>query len=413
MWGRDDGTSGGLSPAGQCYELSPHQHNYSKQGHPTVAISHSVKDAEILWQHQFKNPFHLLEHQTAPMLMNYEKQSTTFPRTFPQDRQYVQTVLPLDQLENVNRFRRSDVYQQPSQRIDTPRHSPCSNLHPLFTRTGNTQRILTNAILHHHQPIRNSEPEVPPLGTESLQTGRPERKEYTRKPPSVEILENSSETSLCHQYITRTSISDSTNDKLLQIDVLLKSVPKHSLEWTRLSQLKAMYMSTESTMPENQLKATHVKQQAGLRNYEEYHKFIENQFGQKAEKSLNTPQEGSSFETERPLSQSKTKGNYMKDLIEKCAKQGFVQVKSKNTELPEKAVEIMKTWFAYNSEYPYPSRKAYLSMSKEGAITVTQARKWFANKRIRSGFTKTLKSTKRSLEDNEVDQSAKRLKLEG
>ena len=90
-----------------------------------------------------------------------------------------------------------------------------------------------------------------------------------------------------------------------------------------------------------------------------------------------------------------------------------LQPKAKSNELPARAIEMMNVWYQENTEYPYPSTEDYKVMSSAGNITLTQARKWFANKRIRSGFTKGLKATKRSAEPSEQQQQQpKRIKLQ-
>ncbi len=54
------------------------------------------------------------------------------------------------------------------------------------------------------------------------------------------------------------------------------------------------------------------------------------------------------------------------------------------------ALRIMTNWYNNNSEHPYPSYDTCEVMSKAGNITVDQVKKWFANRRLRLGQTKTI-----------------------
>ena len=56
--------------------------------------------------------------------------------------------------------------------------------------------------------------------------------------------------------------------------------------------------------------------------------------------------------------------------------------------LPEGALCEMLTWFNTNISHPYPTYKFISTIVKRYELTFVQVKKWFANKRIRSGFTK-------------------------
>ena len=54
------------------------------------------------------------------------------------------------------------------------------------------------------------------------------------------------------------------------------------------------------------------------------------------------------------------------------------------------AIKVMTRWYEQNMEHPYPGPDAAEVMATAGGITVDQVRKWFSNKRRRSGNTRTL-----------------------
>ena len=53
-----------------------------------------------------------------------------------------------------------------------------------------------------------------------------------------------------------------------------------------------------------------------------------------------------------------------------------------------KAVKVMDTWFNHHRGYPYPCARQVRAIAEEAGISPQQVRKWFANRRIRTGFTK-------------------------
>ena len=52
--------------------------------------------------------------------------------------------------------------------------------------------------------------------------------------------------------------------------------------------------------------------------------------------------------------------------------------------LSEKAVDMMEEWYCLNFDHPYPSDQVVQYIADQGDITVTQVKKWMANKRVRS-----------------------------
>lgn len=54
------------------------------------------------------------------------------------------------------------------------------------------------------------------------------------------------------------------------------------------------------------------------------------------------------------------------------------------------ASRILNNWYERNQEHPYPSYETAEVMAKAGNISVEQVKKWFSNRRLREGNTKTL-----------------------
>ena len=52
--------------------------------------------------------------------------------------------------------------------------------------------------------------------------------------------------------------------------------------------------------------------------------------------------------------------------------------------LTPRSINLMERWYQDNRQHPYPSSEVVKYMSDIGGITVTQVRKWMANKRSRS-----------------------------
>ena len=59
--------------------------------------------------------------------------------------------------------------------------------------------------------------------------------------------------------------------------------------------------------------------------------------------------------------------------------------------IPDGATCEMRKWFNSNIAHPYPSEEFIYTISRRYKLTYVQVKKWFSNRRIRSGFTKTLK----------------------
>ena len=79
------------------------------------------------------------------------------------------------------------------------------------------------------------------------------------------------------------------------------------------------------------------------------------------------------------------------------------------------AVRVMQNWYDRNSEHPYPSHDTCTVMAKAGGITVEQVKKWFANKRLRNGQTKSIREIARRRKlplDMTSTSDGKRVKIE-
>lgn len=59
----------------------------------------------------------------------------------------------------------------------------------------------------------------------------------------------------------------------------------------------------------------------------------------------------------------------------------------KKKQLNPRAVELMETWYVEHFDHPYPSDETIEHFVRNGDITVTQVKKWMANKRVRSNNT--------------------------
>ena len=75
----------------------------------------------------------------------------------------------------------------------------------------------------------------------------------------------------------------------------------------------------------------------------------------------------------------------------------------------------MQNWYERNAEHPHPSHDTCSVMAQAGGITVEQVKKWFANKRLRNGQTKSIKEIARRRKlplDVHVDTNSKKVKVE-
>ena len=61
-----------------------------------------------------------------------------------------------------------------------------------------------------------------------------------------------------------------------------------------------------------------------------------------------------------------------------------IKCKPKARALNPKAVELMEHWYKQNLDHPYPSHQVVKYLANVGGITITQVKKWMANKRVRS-----------------------------
>ena len=86
-----------------------------------------------------------------------------------------------------------------------------------------------------------------------------------------------------------------------------------------------------------------------------------------------------------------------------------------NKPLSVLAVRVMQSWYDRNAEHPYPSHDTCTVMAQAGGITVEQVKKWFANKRLRNGQTKSIKEIARRRKlplDVHADINSKKVKAE-
>ena len=78
--------------------------------------------------------------------------------------------------------------------------------------------------------------------------------------------------------------------------------------------------------------------------------------------------------------------------IRQISKNSSCKNKKLNVLIPEGAIYEMRKWFNINISHPYPSEQFINTIALRYKLTYVQVKKWFSNKRIRSGFTKTLKT---------------------
>ncbi|KAI3378495.1 hypothetical protein SNEBB_008583 [Seison nebaliae] len=75
--------------------------------------------------------------------------------------------------------------------------------------------------------------------------------------------------------------------------------------------------------------------------------------------------------------------------------------------LPEKAVQLMNSWYLDHEELPYPSEVEKERLASEGGITMQQVRAWFANKRNRCNNTRPKKQRRLRGSSNNVNETEK------
>lgn len=51
--------------------------------------------------------------------------------------------------------------------------------------------------------------------------------------------------------------------------------------------------------------------------------------------------------------------------------------------LSQQAIDMMERWYQLNLHHPYPSDQVVQHIAEKGGITITQVKKWMANKRVR------------------------------
>lgn len=85
------------------------------------------------------------------------------------------------------------------------------------------------------------------------------------------------------------------------------------------------------------------------------------------------------YPIETALFQTPTDGS-----MEKKLPKSRQRIKQNSRILPTEAIEIMTRWYENHYTDPYPSFRDYEYMSKNGNITVNQAKQWFVNVRRRT-----------------------------
>ncbi|XP_063418624.1 uncharacterized protein LOC134701406 [Mytilus trossulus] len=73
-----------------------------------------------------------------------------------------------------------------------------------------------------------------------------------------------------------------------------------------------------------------------------------------------------------------------------------------NQPLNNDAIKVMMTWYETHRDSPYPNKAEKDQMAKDGGISVTQVKSWFANKRNRNNNTRP-KVQKRQMEERLMD----------
>ena len=97
----------------------------------------------------------------------------------------------------------------------------------------------------------------------------------------------------------------------------------------------------------------------------------------------------------RPSTKPKVKSEVTRPQVRKSALCGIPPAggstaRGRARQLNPVAVRIMTKWYDQNQQHPYPTSDTVDVMADAGQVTPSQVRKWFANKRKRSGTTKTL-----------------------
>jgi Homeobox KN domain len=72
-----------------------------------------------------------------------------------------------------------------------------------------------------------------------------------------------------------------------------------------------------------------------------------------------------------------------------AAEPGAHRASKSGTVFDPRTVRILETWYSANLRHPYPSDAVLTQLADDGGITIKQARKWLANRRVRSFNTLT------------------------
>lgn len=132
-------------------------------------------------------------------------------------------------------------------------------------------------------------------------------------------------------------------------------------------------------------------------------KSIDHQYDEEHHKLIDRVQRSISLLEERS-------GKVLREKTKRCT--------SSTAKITPVALQIMTNWYDRNSEHPYPGYEAAEVMAKAGNICVDQVKKWFSNRRLRNGNTKTIseiarrrKRTRTLSRDDILLESAKLARL--
>ncbi|KAI3387325.1 hypothetical protein SNEBB_003848 [Seison nebaliae] len=67
----------------------------------------------------------------------------------------------------------------------------------------------------------------------------------------------------------------------------------------------------------------------------------------------------------------------------------FSNKKNKSRFLDPDAIRILRKWYDENQSYPYPNEDVTNSLAKETDLKPKQVKKWFANRRVRTSYSKS------------------------
>ena len=134
-----------------------------------------------------------------------------------------------------------------------------------------------------------------------------------------------------------------------------------------------------------------------FQNINSYHDYLQHQLVDRIESSLNLLLSCHHRTQPQQTSPTALPSSHEELVRTLTAAQKVLARKKKSPSLNPTAVKIMTLWYKRNEAHPYPTQSTAEVMAKAGGIRAEQVKKWFANKRKRSGNTKPFKeiTTKR------------------